>query len=191
MTKPRLIIGMSGASGSIYAVRLLQCLKLAQIPTHLVVSKTAQLTCAIESKMTLNELKSLTEEFHPVTDLAATIASGSFQTSGMIIAPCSVSTLAAIATGSAENLLTRAADVVLKERRRLVLMVRETPLHLGHLRNMVQATEMGAIIAPPVPAFYNAPQTIEHLVDNTVGRILDLFNIEVGLVKRWKEHASI
>lgn len=184
---PRLIIGISGSSGIIYGIRLLQVLQPLPIETHLVVSKTGQLTRAYETDLSNAELKALADVYHPCTDFAATIASGSFKTMGMIIAPCSMKTLSEIAHGTSSNLLTRAADVVLKERRRLVLMPRETPLHLGHLNNMVSVTQMGGIICPPVPAFYTKPQTIAEIVDDTVGRVLDLFDIECGLVRRWGE----
>lgn len=184
---PRLIIGISGSSGIIYGIRLLQILHNLPIETHLVVSKTSQLTRAYETDMSAAELKSLADVYHPCTDMAASIASGSFKTLGMIIAPCSMKSLSEIAHGTSSNLLTRAADVVLKERRRLVLMPRETPLHLGHLNNMVSVTQMGGIICPPVPAFYTKPQSIEDIIEDTVGRVLDLFDIECGLVKRWGE----
>lgn len=186
MNEARLIVGISGASGTIYGIRMLQLLKQYNVKTHLIISKTAQLTCSIETKLTFNELKQLADEYHSVTDLAANISSGSFKTMGMVIAPCSTRTLAAIATGNTDNLLTRAADVILKDRRRLVLMVRESPLHLGHLRNMLQVTEMGAIIAPPTPAFYNEPTHFDDIINHSIGRVLDLFDIEIGIVRRWK-----
>ncbi len=184
---PRLIIGISGSSGIIYGIRLLQVLKKLPIETHLVVSKAGQLTRAYETEMSAAELKSLADVYHPCTDITASIASGSFKTLGMIIAPCSMKTLGEIAHGISSTLLSRAADVVLKERRKLVLLPRETPLHLGHLNNMVTVTQMGGIICPPVPAFYNKPKSIDDLVDDTVGRVLDLFDLECGLVKRWGE----
>lgn len=184
---PRLIIGISGSSGIIYGLRLLQVLRNLPIETHLVVSKAGQLTRAYETDMSAAELKALADVYHPCTDITASIASGSFKTLGMIVAPCSMKSLSEIAHGTSSNLLTRAADVVLKERRRLVLIPRETPLHLGHLNNMVTVTQMGGIICPPVPAFYTKPQSIEDIVDDTVGRVLDLFDIECGLVKRWGE----
>ncbi len=187
MNNPRLIIGISGSSGIIYGIRLLEVLRSMQIETHLVVSKAGQLTRAYETTLSLTELKSLAAVYHPCTDIAASIASGSFKTMGMIIAPCSMKSLGEIAHGVTSNLLTRAADVVLKERRRLVLMPRESPLHLGHLQNMVSVTQMGGIICPPVPAFYNKPETIMDLVDDTIGRVLDLFDLESGLVRRWGE----
>lgn len=184
---PRLIIGISGSSGIIYGIRLLQVLQQLHIETHLVVSNAGQLTRAYETEMSLAELKALADVYHPCADISASIASGSFKTLGMIIAPCSMKTLGEIAHGVGSTLLSRAADVVLKERRKLVLLPRETPLHLGHLNNMVSITQMGGIICPPVPAFYNKPQTIDDLVNDTVGRVLDLFDIESGLVKRWGE----
>lgn len=183
---PRLIIGISGSSGIIYGIRLLQILKEMPIETHLVVSKAGQLTRSYETDLSANELKSLADVYHICSDITAPIASGSYKTMGMIIAPCSMKTLGEIAHGVSTSLLTRAADVVLKERRKLVLLPRETPLHLGHLNNMVSITQMGGIICPPVPAFYNKPQSISDLVDDTVGRVLDLFEIECGLVKRWE-----
>lgn len=184
---PRLIIGISGSSGIIYGIRLLQVLRKLAIETHLIVSKAGQLTRAYETNVSAAELKALADVYHPCTDITASIASGSFKTMGMIIAPCSMKTLGEIAHGISSTLLSRAADVVLKERRKLVLLPRETPLHLGHLNNMVTITQMGGIICPPVPAFYNKPQSIEDLVDDTVGRVLDLFDLESGLVKRWGE----
>lgn len=187
--KNRIIIGISGASGIIYGIRLLEALKKSSIETHLIVSKAAQQTRAYECDLSAAELNELAEKSYNINDIAASISSGSFQTLGMIIAPCSMRTLASIASGNTDNLLTRAADVVLKERRRLILLIRESPLHLGHLKNMVAATEMGAIIAPPVPAFYNKPQTIDDLVNHTVGRVLDLFDLDPGLVRRWGEHS--
>ncbi|GHD22278.1 UbiX family flavin prenyltransferase [Tianweitania populi] len=183
----RLIVGISGASGIIYGVRLLEALRRVGIETHLVMSRSAEITLAHESDLKIADVRALASVVHAHADIAASIASGSFRTMGMIVAPCSVRSMSEIATGVTSNLLTRAADVVLKERRRLVLMVRETPFHTGHLRTMVALSEMGAIIAPPVPALHPRPQTIEALVDHTVGRVLDLFGIETDLVKRWKE----
>lgn len=185
MNNPRIIIGISGSSGIIYGIRLLEELRLLNIETHLVVSKAGQMTRAYETNLTAADLKLLATVYHPCNDIAASIASGSFKTMGMIVAPCSMNTLGEIASGVTSNLLTRAADVVLKERRRLVLMPRETPLHLGHLQNMMHVTQMGGIICPPVPAFYNKPETIADIVDDTVGRVLDLFDLESGLVRRW------
>lgn len=182
----RLIVGITGASGVIYGARLLRLLAGLDIETHLVLTRSAALTITYELDQSVDEIKALASVVHPIGDVGASIASGSFRTDGMIVAPCSMRTLAALATGVTDNLLTRAADVVLKERRRLVLLVRETPLHLGHLRNMTAVTEMGAIVSPPVPAFYSRPQTIEQLVDHTLGRALDLFAIEAGTVTRWR-----
>lgn len=186
-SKPRLIIGISGASGIIYGIRLLQVLQSLPVETHLVISKAAQLTRAHETTMSAAELKSLANVYHRYNDIAASIASGSFKTMGMIIAPCSMKTLGEIAQGIGGNLLTRAADVVLKERRRLVLMPRESPLHLAHLQNMVSITQMGGIICPPVPAFYHKPETILDIVNDSVARILDLFDLDSGLSQRWGE----
>ena len=183
----RMIVGISGASGIAYGVRTLQVLRKLNIESHLVMTRAAQVTLAHEMTMKVSEVNALASVVHKIDDMGASVSSGSFQTLGMIVAPCSIRTLSEVATGVTSNLLTRAADVVLKERRRLVLLVRETPLHLGHLRSMVQATEMGAIMLPPVPAFYNQPKTIDDIVDHTVGRALDLFGMEAGLVKRWTE----
>lgn len=183
----RLIVGISGASGVIYGVRLLEILRETGIETHLVMSRAAEITLAHETRRKLAEVHALASRVHAAQDIAAAISSGSFRTMGMIVAPCSVRSMSEIASGVTSGLLTRAADVVLKERRRLVLMVRETPLHTGHLRTMAQLSEMGAIIAPPVPAFYSRPETIEQMVDHTLGRMLDLFGIETDLVRRWKE----
>jgi 4-hydroxy-3-polyprenylbenzoate decarboxylase len=185
--KPRIIIGISGSSGIIYGIRLLQILRHLDIETHLVISKAGQLTRAYETDVSAAELKAMADVYHVCTDITASIASGSFKTLGMIIAPCSMKTLGEIANGISSTLLSRAADVVLKERRKLVLLPRETPLHLGHLNNMVSITQMGGIICPPVPAFYNKPKSIEDLVDDTVGRVLDLFDLDCGLVRRWGE----
>lgn len=184
---PRLIVGISGASGIVYGVRILEALRRIEVESHLVVSRSAEVTLACETDLKLADLRALASVCHPVQDVAASISSGSFPTLGMVVAPCSVRTMGEIATGVTSSLLTRAADVVLKERRRLVLMVRETPLHLGHLRTMAQLTEMGAVIAPPVPAMYARPATLDEMIDHTVGRVLDLFGIEAGLVRRWGE----
>jgi 4-hydroxy-3-polyprenylbenzoate decarboxylase len=185
--KSKLIVGISGASGAIYGVRLLEALKPLPVEVHLVISKAAQMTLAYETAYKAADLKALADRCYPVGDLGAAISSGSFQTLGMIVAPCSMRSMAEIATGVTTNLLTRAADVVLKERRRLVLMVRESPLHTGHLRNLTALSEMGAVIAPPLPAFYARPRTVQDIVDHSVGRVLDLFGLEAGLVKRWGE----
>jgi 4-hydroxy-3-polyprenylbenzoate decarboxylase len=183
----RLIVGITGASGVIYGERLLRTLARLEIETHLVLTRSAALTISYELDQPVEAIKALASKVHPMNDVGASIASGSYRTDGMIVAPCSMHTLAAIASGVCDNLLTRAADVILKERRRLVLMVRETPLHLGHLRNMTAVTEMGAIVSPPVPAFYARPKSIEALVDHTVGRALDLFGIDSGAVTRWRQ----
>ncbi|KTD07119.1 UbiX family flavin prenyltransferase [Legionella jamestowniensis] len=187
MNKKRMIIGISGASGIIYGIRLLELLAKTDYETHLIVSKAAQQTRAFETTLSANQLSALATASYSINDIAAPLASGSFKTTGMIIAPCSMRTLASIACGTTSNLLTRAADVVLKERRRLVLLVRETPLHLGHIENMKKVTEMGAIVAPPVPAFYNHPQSVDDIVTHSIGRTLDLFDIDIDVVKRWKE----
>ena len=186
----RLIIGISGASGIIYGLRILEILKNLEDnkrpELHLVMSRSAEVTLAYETKMKTSEVHQLADIVHANKDISATIASGSFKTDGMIIAPCSMKTLAEIASGVTSNLLSRAADVTLKERRRLVCLTRETPLHSGHLKNMLALSEMGGIVAPPVPAFYTKPKTIDDIVGHTAGRVLDLFDIEAGLVKRWK-----
>lgn len=182
----RLVIGISGASGVIYGVRLLQLLRNSGIETHLVMSQTAEVTLAHETSLKVAEVKALAHTCYAAGDMAAAISSGSFVTTGMIVAPCSMRSMAEIATGVTTSLLTRAADVVLKERRRLVLMVRETPLHTGHLRTMTTLSEIGAIVAPPVPAFYSKPETIEDLIDHSLGRVLDLFDVDLGVVRRWK-----
>lgn len=187
----RLIVGISGASGVMYGVRLLQLLRNAGVETHLVMSKTAEITFAYETALKIADVKALAHTHHRIDDMAASISSGSFRTTGMIIAPCSIRSMSEIATGVTTTLLTRAADVTLKERRRLVLMVRETPLHTGHLRTMTAVSEMGAIIAPPVPAFYAKPDTLDDMVDHTVGRALDLFGIDVGVVSRWGERSEL
>jgi len=182
----RLVVGISGASGAIYGVRLLELLRPLDVETHLVMSRTAGITVAHELGLKPDEVRALADVWHDNEDLAAPIASGSFRAGGMIVAPCSMRSLAEIANGTAASLLTRAADVTLKERGRLVLMARETPLHLGHLRNMVAATEMGAIICPPVPAFYARPQTIDEMVDHTLVRVLDLFGLDAKPIRRWE-----
>ncbi|MBM68806.1 MAG: 3-octaprenyl-4-hydroxybenzoate carboxy-lyase [Haliea sp.] len=182
----RIIVGISGASGIVYGVRALAMLRDCGVETHLVITKSAELTLHHELDMSLDEIKALATEVHPIRNVGASIASGSFRTGGMLIAPCSVRTMAEIATGVTSTLLTRAADVVLKERRRLVLVVRETPLHTGHLRTLTQLSEMGAVIAPPVPAFYAQPESLDAMVTQTVGRLLDLFDIDSGQVRRWQ-----
>lgn len=187
VSKPRLIVGISGASGAHYGLRTLDACRELGVESHLVVSKSAALTLSQESGLSVGDLAERADVFYRVGDVGAAIASGSYRTLGMIVAPCSVRTMSEIASGVTSSLLTRAADVVLKERRRLVLMVRETPLHLGHLRTLTQLAEMGAVIAPPIPAFYTRPETIEALVDQSVGRALDLFDLSWGAVKRWGE----
>ena len=184
-TPRRLIVGISGASGIVYGARILQVLKETDIETHLVMSDSAKITLLSEMDLSVKEIESLATEVHNNKNIGASIASGSFKTMGMVIAPCSIRSLSEIAWGGTTSLLTRAADVALKERRRLVLLVRETPLHLGHLKSMMQATESGAIIMPPVPAFYAKPDNLDDMVSHTVGRCLDLFNIETNLVSRW------
>ena len=186
----RLIVGISGASGAIYGARLLELLRPLPIETHLVMTRSAEVTLALETNLKPADLRARADVVHAVGDLAAPISSGSFPTLGMIVAPCSVRSMAEIAGGATTTLLSRAADVVLKERRRLVLLVRETPLHTGHLRTMTALSEMGAVIAPPVPAFYAKPQSLAEMVDQTLGRVLDLFGIEAGVVRRWGEAAE-
>jgi 4-hydroxy-3-polyprenylbenzoate decarboxylase len=179
------VVGISGASGAVYGVRALDSARELGVETHLVITKAAALTLASELGLSPADLSTKADVVHKLTDVGASIASGSFRTLGMIVAPCSVRTLSEIATGVTSSLLTRAADVTLKERRPLVLMVRETPFHLGHLRTMVRVTEMGAIVAPPLPAFYAKPHSLEDLVDQSVGRALDLFGLDWKPVKRW------
>jgi 4-hydroxy-3-polyprenylbenzoate decarboxylase len=182
---PRLIVGISGASGVAYGARLLTLLKDLPVETHLVMSRTAEMTLALETELKPADLRARADVVHAVGDLAAPISSGSFRTLGMIVAPCSIRTMSEIASGVTTTLLTRAADVVLKERRRLVLAVRETPLHTGHLRTMTALSEMGAVIAPPVPALYAKPRTIDEMIDHSLGRLLDLFGLDTGTVRRW------
>lgn len=184
--KPRLIVGISGASGSAYGVRLLQALRELEIESHAVVTKAGEMTLGYELKMKRGEAAKLADHAYAIDDIAAPIASGSFRTMGMIVAPCSVNTMSQICTGVTGNLLTRAADVCLKEKRPLILMVRETPLHVGHLRTLTQLAEMGAIIAPPLPAFYADPKSIADLIDYSVGRVLDLLGHDWP-IKRWGE----
>ena len=185
--RPRLIVGISGASGAVYGVRLLEACQALEVETHLVISRSAALTLTQETDLAIADVQAKASTVHKIGDIGASIASGSFKTLGMVVAPCSVKTMSEIASGVTSSLLTRAADVVLKERRRLVLMVRETPFHLGHLRTMTSLTEMGAIIAPPLPAFYARPKTLDDLVDQSVGRTLDLFGLSWSGVKRWGE----
>lgn len=186
----RLIVGISGASGVAYGIRLLETLKDLPVETHLVVSKAAEVTMAYETDMKIAAVRDLADVVYAEGDIAAAISSGSFRTLGMVVAPCSIRSMSEIAAGVTASLLTRAADVVLKERRRLVLMVRETPLHTGHLRTMTALSEMGAIIAPPLPALYAKPETIDDVINHSVGRVLDLFDIDSGKVRRWGEPAA-
>ncbi|MCK9913452.1 UbiX family flavin prenyltransferase [Microbacteriaceae bacterium K1510] len=181
----RLIVGISGASGAIYGIRLLELLRDTEIETHLIISRAAQMTIASETSFKAADVEALADVVHPNQDIGAACSSGSFQNLGMVIAPCSVKTMAEIATGVTANLISRSADVALKERRRVVLMLRETPLHLGHIRSMAAVTEAGAIVYPPVPAFYTNPRSLEDMVDHTLGRVLDLFDVNLGTVRRW------
>ncbi len=182
---PRMVVGISGASGAVYGIRVLQMLKRIGVQSHLVMSRAAETTLAHESDLDPDAVRALADLCYDPSDIGAAPASGSFRTLGMIVAPCSVRTMSEIATGVTSTLLTRAADVALKERRRLVLMVRETPLHTGHLRTMLHLSEMGAVIAPPVPAFYAKPADLDAMVEHTVGRMLDLFGLDCGTLKRW------
>lgn len=181
----RLIVGISGASGAVYGVRLLELLKDTEIETHLIMSRSAQVTLAFETDFKVADVEALADVVHPNQDIGAACSSGSFKTMGMVIAPCSIKTMSEIATGTTANLLSRAADVALKERRRVVLMLRETPLHIGHIRTMAAVTEAGAIVYPPVPAFYSRPASLAEMVDHTLGRVLDLFDVDLGVVQRW------
>jgi 4-hydroxy-3-polyprenylbenzoate decarboxylase len=185
--RPRLIVGITGASGVVYGARLLTLLKDLPVETHLVVSRSAELTLVLETDLKPADLRARADVVHAIGDMAAPLSSGSFQTLGMIIVPCSIRSMSEIASGVTTTLLTRAADVVLKERRRLVLAVRETPLHTGHLRTMTALSEIGAVIAPPVPALYAKPQTLDEMIDHTLGRLLDLFGLDTGTVRRWGE----
>ncbi|EKS6719173.1 3-octaprenyl-4-hydroxybenzoate carboxy-lyase [Enterobacter hormaechei subsp. steigerwaltii] len=185
----RLIVGISGASGAIYGVRLLQVLRdVAGVETHLVMSQAARQTLSLETDLSLRDVQALADVVHDARDIAASISSGSFKTAGMVILPCSIKTLSGIVNSYTDTLVTRAADVVLKERRPLVLCVRETPLHLGHLRLMTQAAELGAVIMPPIPAFYHRPQTLDDVINQTVNRVLDQFDIDLpeDLFTRWQ-----
>jgi 4-hydroxy-3-polyprenylbenzoate decarboxylase len=186
----RLIIGMTGASGAIYGVRLLQVCRELGLEAHLCMSRAAELTLAYELELKGAEVRKLAHKAYAPGDVGAAIASGSFRTRGMIVAPCSIRTMAEIATGTTSSALTRAADVTLKERRPLVLMLRETPLHAGHLENLLRLARLGAIIAPPVPAFYIRPKSVDDLVDHAVGRVLDLFDLDTDLPHRWREIES-
>jgi 4-hydroxy-3-polyprenylbenzoate decarboxylase len=185
-TPKRLVIGISGASGTIYGIRMLELLKKTDIETHLVMSKSAEMTMVYETKYKPKDVRALASVNHPPADIGASISSGSFPTMGMIVVPCSIRTMSEIATGVTSTLVTRAADVVLKEKRRLVLALRETPLHGGHLRTLTTLADIGAVVAPIVPAFYNKPKTVDDIINHTVGRLLDLFGIETKLVKRWQ-----
>jgi len=183
----QLIVGMSGASGVIYGIRLLQVLQQeSNIETHLILSDSAKLNIAVETQFSAKAVQAMADHVHSNKDIGATIASGSFKSNGMIIAPCSIKTLSAVANCYADSLIVRAADVMLKERRRLVLVPRETPLHTGHCELLLQASRSGAILAPPMPAHYIKPQSVDDLVDHHVGRVLDLFDIDPGIVKRWQ-----
>jgi 4-hydroxy-3-polyprenylbenzoate decarboxylase len=183
----RLIVGISGASGIVYGIRMLEVLRTSGFETHLVMSKSAEVTLAYESKLKVADVKKLADVVYRNADIGAAVSSGSFKTAGMVIAPCSIRSASEIATGVTSTLLTRAADVVLKERRRLVLMVRESPLHTGHLRTLTHLSEIGAVIAPPVPGFYTDPKSVDDIVNHSVGRVLDMFEVDSGLVKRWGE----
>ena len=185
-TPRRLVVGISGASGVVYGLRVLELLKKTDIETHLVMSKSAEMTLVYETDFKPKEIRALATVNHPAADIGASISSGSFKTMGMIIVPCSIKTMSEIATGVTSTLVSRAADVVLKEKRRLVLAIRETPLHGGHLRTMTTLADIGAIVAPIVPAFYNKPKSVDDIVNHTVGRLLDFFDIETKLVKRWQ-----
>ncbi|MET0446641.1 MAG: UbiX family flavin prenyltransferase [Pseudorhodoplanes sp.] len=182
----RLIVAITGASGTIYGVRLLRLLQATDVETHLVLSRSAKITLTQELDLSVSDVADLADVVHQADNIGATISSGSFKTLGMVVAPCSMRSLAEIATGVTSSLVTRAADVVLKERRRLVLMAREAPLHLGHLKAMAAVTEIGAIVYPPVPAFYAKPASLEQMVDQTLGRVLDLFDIQTDVVSRWE-----
>ena len=188
--RPRIVVGISGASGVIYGIRMLQLLSELDVESHLVMSKSAQVTLAHESDLTMAQVKAMADVVYANTDIGAAISSGSFKVAGMVVAPCSIKTMSEIATGVTGSLLSRAADVNLKERRRLVLMVRETPLHLGHIRSMAAVTEAGAIVYPPVPAFYARPASLVEMVDHTLGRVLDLFGLDTGTVRRWNPRDS-
>ena len=187
--KRRLIVGISGATGIIYGIRLLEALRETSVETHLIVSKAAEVTRTYETELSSQDLRNLADISYPIGDIGAPIASGSFRTMGMIIAPCSIKTMSELANGITSNLLTRAGDVVLKERRRLVLLLRESPLTTIHIRNMLALSESGGVIAPPVPAFYALPKTIDEVVRHTVGRVLDLFDIDTDF-SRWGEQVS-
>ena len=187
----RLVVGICGATGAIYGIRLLEVLRdQPDVETHLVISKAAERTIPWETSCTVDDVAKLATTRYPAGDIGAALSSGSFPTAGMVVAPCSVKTLAAIAHGFSDNLISRAADVTLKEQRRLVLLVREAPLTIAHIKNMAACAEMGAVIVPPVPAFYNHPKTIDDIVNHTVGSVLDLFSLDAGLVERWQGMAA-
>ena len=188
-TPRRLVVGISGASGAIYGIRALERLRELDIETHLVMSRSAKLTLAYETDLKVADVEALASRVHKAEDIGAAISSGSFKTMGMLVAPCSIRSLSEIASGVTTTLLPRAADVALKERRRVVLLVRESPLHAGHMKSMMTVTEMGAIVAPPVPAFYTRPTSVDDIVDHTVGRALDLFDLDTG-IRRWGEDGS-
>ena len=189
--KRRIIVGMTGASGAIYGIRLLEVLRDHDLDVHLVMSKPGERTIVEETDKSVAYVRKLADVVHNVSNIGASIASGSFKTEGMVVAPCSIHTASAIACCMADNLLTRAADVTLKERRKLILLVRETPLHVGHLKALLLASESGALIMPPVPAFYSKPKSVEEIVDHTVGRVLDLFDIDHSLVERWGDEQGM
>ena len=186
----RIIIGISGASGAIYGIRALELLKPLEIETHLIISNAAKITIHEETDYKLDEIKALADVIHPANDIAACISSGSYQTAGMLVAPCSMRTLAEIASGVTSSLMSRAADVILKERRRLVLMARETPFTTIHIDNMQRVTQAGGIIYPPVPAYYQKPESIDDIVNQTVSRALELFDLDTGKVTRWKDNTG-
>lgn len=181
----RLVVGITGASGAVYGIRLLQLLRTTDIETHLIISRAARMTIAYETDFKLPDIEALADKVYAHQDIGAACSSGSFKTLGMVIAPCSIRTMSEIATGVTSNLVSRAADVALKERRRVVLILRETPLHIGHIRGMAAATEAGAIVYPPVPAFYSRPSSLEEMIDHTLGRVMDLFDVDLEIVKRW------
>lgn len=181
----KIVVGISGASGAIYGIRLLQILRELEIESHLIISKAASLTINAETDYSIQDIKDLADHVHSPSDIGACISSGSFKMDGMIIAPCSMKTLAGIANGYEDNLMIRAASVIMKEQKKLVLMIRETPLHAIHLENMLRLSRAGVVISPPVPAFYNKPKTIDQIVDHSVSRVLDLFDVDTSLIKRW------
>jgi flavin prenyltransferase len=191
MHPKRLIVAITGASGAIYGASILKALKAVDVQSHLVISRSGQITIAHELGLSPGEIAAMADVHYKAEDIGAAISSGSFKTEGMVIAPCSIRTASEIACGVTSSLVTRAADVVLKERRRLVLLLRETPLHLGHLRTLTQLTEMGAIVMPPVPAFYAKPKSIDDMIEHTTGRALDLFGIDAGMAKRWGEDIGL